>query len=512
MKMLPINDKPFIRAYTHHLFINSIISNDMSVGSEIANISIMPCLDSANVFHLMEKDAKFEQTDNSFRLISDNFADKNENIVYRSCGQNDEFVVRVDYQQFARTEGVIYLFIKRESDINEDFMENYDIRFGKFCNNTLLIDDGINNMNCSTNAKTFPYWLKISVKDNVAFCSFSNDGIVWILQNETKLNYHAGESRVIGICFDLQCNNYYDWLYGTHTQLMLDLDGPTHLDFLFAPFKNFSQFTYNPFINFITNRRETIEMHSIYINILDYMKSTINSNKYVEFVLDEYYVPSRIAYKNWHYYHANLVYGYDSKDVYLLGVLNGKPCNSKISHEDFMNAYNSCKDYMDLIYEFDLVKSDYTFNAECFKQDIQNYLDGKVGNTQIYMSLLESKKSYNVFFGINIYDVLAESGLELVKRDQRISYVLMEHKRCMYERLHFLLKRKYLTDSDYNLICITASNVYKLSQILLGKIMKNGIKPNETIDNQIREYLYKMKKFDIEYCQMLCRCLATTKL
>lgn len=273
MKTLPLNTNPLIRAFTHHMFVHSIISRDDSVGNHLATISF-PFEDKIDSrFIKITNNANFEISKNEVRLFSPLYADSGDNIIYRACEKRDEMVVKVDYQQNSKEWGISLLFIKKQSDLSaSENMENCDIQFGKFNGNVLLFYDNKEKLFIN-HAANLPYWLKLVVNKHEIIACFSSDGIEWIEINRCEVQ-EGNDKRIMGVCFNLQANEYYDWLFANYIQLVLNINNNVRLEYLSAPYKNFLPYSLNPFINFLPNRREVIEAK--YNSILYYPYSVTN--------------------------------------------------------------------------------------------------------------------------------------------------------------------------------------------------------------------------------------------
>jgi len=485
MPILPINANPMIRAYTHHLFLHSILGNEEVLNNLNASIDIINNDISKYEYSINDDHAYFNVNWNKVDLYSKEYAPKEESFYYRDCNQNDELIIKVEYQQMVRNWGIIYLFVQSKANLftNNDFIYNANIRFGKFCKDTLLIDDGFTKQFLISEIKQTPYWLKLSINDGYIISSISFDGYNWIEKHQSDFINQNKDLHIIGVCFDLQANDYFDWVFSNHIQLYLYLNpvGIT-LDYLITPYKNYSPYTFNPFINFIPMKRKYIDEK--YESIFEFIKENINEQKYIELILDELYLPSREAYQSYHYNHANLIYGYDTEYIYLIGIVNGKPCMSANTIDDVIRAYEESKTGQvdEVVYVFDRVRGTYTFDKDFFKQNLRSYLKGKAENIQLYnlSACMEDYKS--LMYGINIYDgLMTPIGLNRIKNDLRIAYTLYEHKKCMIERIQFLLTRGYLNNESYNSIIHYATMMCKQSHILLNIIMKSKIKENGSV-------------------------------
>lgn len=503
MKILGINDSPIIRSYTHEVFVHAIASHKDKTGNKLAEVRIISANDEPYTTNTIN--SEFRIKENVIEQYSDLYEKQAESFVYHNCGKCDELTIKVEYQQETRPWAIIYLFVKNLNDINNQ--ENFHFRFGKFCNQTLLIDD--NNKKNFVDYKhnpPYPYWLKLNVMNNKIYSFISFDGINFIETYKGDINYSKQEQRIIGLCFDLQNNNYYNWLFSNHVQLSANKESMIAIDYLISPYKNYMPYTYNPLINFIPERREVVEKQ--FINIIEFIKTNLECNRYIEMCLDEFYISERDSYQERHFNHTNLIYGYDDTHVYMLGITQGKPLSSRIKQEDFMKAYDSCKDTINVIYLFDYLAETYDFNIEQLIVAINDYLSGLSGSMRFYNIPGYENNSY----GINVYnEFIEDKGLDIIINDPRVSYVLLEHKLCMRERIYFLLKRGYISEEGYNTIISGINELCNKTRLLLHLIIKNKHKPNCKIYEKVKLSLMEIKNIELNSYPVLLKLLTMYK-
>lgn len=480
-----------VRTYTHHFFTNAILSRNDSTGKLLASVNL--CSESGAESEFMEYtgNANFQASGNNVELYSDPYASKAENLYYRRLKNSTSFTIHINYQQNTKEWGVIYLFIKNESDLNTpELMEKYDVRFGEFCNDTLLSDGNGSKRFIPSNIAT-PYYLKLDIEGEKVKSYISNDGIDWLQVDEYTLQ-NSSEAKVIGVCFDLQGNEYYDFLFSHYIQLMLNIKSSMPLEYLSSPYKNSRPYGYNPLLNFLPIRQKIID--SQYPSILEFVKSSLGMGKYIELNLDEFYIPQRPYTQKIHFLHPNLVYGYDLEHVYVLGILDGKPSTSKVTFEDFNASFSYFKPSNSVVYEIDYVKSKYTFDIIEFKHSIKAYLASKPDNLQIYNLSHHLNNVDELIFGIAIYDeLMTPLGIEVLLQDRRVAYLLYEHKNCMCERLHFLKDRGFVCTKDYQLLVGEMTELKQKANLLLNLILKHMAKPSVQIEEKLKERLLELK-------------------
>lgn len=190
--------------------------------------------------------------------------------------------------------------------------------------------------------------------------------------------------------------------------------------------------------------------------IIHFVEHSINNNKYICTMLNEFYVPNRLPYKKKEFEHDVLIYGY-STEKKLINIIGYNEKNkykvSNISYGEFCKAFRTTNFMLKRIwvnwsrYDFDMsvLKNslfDYLFSINCIKK-LDNYIDTEKGDLSFFLGKF---KSHNIIaWGLDVYPAIIEYVLwkkELLSTlDIRIFYIIHEHKRCMKKRLNLLEKK-----------------------------------------------------------------------
>ena len=188
------------------------------------------------------------------------------------------------------------------------------------------------------------------------------------------------------------------------------------------------------------------EVKAVFSDIHQYIKHCIDNDYYLSISLDEYYIPKRQAYKKSHFYHYNLIYGYDeeSGEYYTAGYSSKLAFNTvpfeAVDRSGIENGAELIK------YRMNTDTINIEFNMEYIISAIKEYVYGYASDVK-YANITGCKKDT---YGINIFNEIlyTEKGKELLVNDVRISYLLYEHCMLMMERLDFIIKYGYLVMSD----------------------------------------------------------------
>ena len=108
IKVLPINDDPFIRPYAEYMFYDSIMNNSFRTGKLLAGVAVS---DMSQFEWYYCSEPSFSRTDeNSVEVFRNENADAY-TCMYRELAETDSFEYRIDYQQYSNRWDDIHFFI-----------------------------------------------------------------------------------------------------------------------------------------------------------------------------------------------------------------------------------------------------------------------------------------------------------------------------------------------------------------------------------------------------------------
>lgn len=217
--------------------------------------------------------------------------------------------------------------------------------------------------------------------------------------------------------------------------------------------------------------------------ICKYITYMIDNECYLTGEFNEYYIPNRSSYQKLNYEHECLVYGYDNfnQKYNLAGYTNrGFYEPTCVSYDEF---YNSLKH----------IYTRNTLNLHFFKKSttIKPKLD-LIKIKTFLKDYIESKDSTKQYDEEYLYGIDACSYLliyiETIHNhiDLRFFYNLLEHKKCMYNRINYLLGNHFIKNGS---ILYKYNNVVNLAQIILNMSIKFNITHKINILNNIKNQL-----------------------
>lgn len=297
--------------------------------------------------------------------------------------------------------------------------------------------------------------------------------------------------------------DYKPWLYSNYIQLCCNNkiynNGIPFLEFFESNLE-----LQNPFL-----RTQSLAWGSFVknnINIIDYIITGINDGYYFYSFADEYYIPNRLFYGKHHFIHDIFVFGYDDekKELQILGYDDKEQfATSTVNYSAFQDAFLSKADnqrqlWNDRIYLFrynDAVK--YRFDRQAVIELTEDYLNSS--NTDARYRYYHNPTNEKVF-GIKIYDSLINYYQLLtagqVEYDVRIPFLLWEHKKCMKDRLDYLIKVENYQNLDD---CYEAYKKLETeAKTLLSIMLVYKYKKNSSYLSKIIAILQQIRAEEIE--------------
>jgi hypothetical protein len=257
---------------------------------------------------------------------------------------------------------------------------------------------------------------------------------------------------------------------------------------------------YNPLTDAVSNRLTRAFIQSTNRKITDLIVDAISQGNYVIINLDDYYTPPSAFYQKENKGHGVLIYGYDlDNQVFdIAGYYeNQRYKTEKLNFFDLELAYKHADKwvekaqeghetfyYMDYMNVVHLLKVNpqgkYPFNIQSVIEQLSDYLYSR--NTNERYLILENR--YTGAYGLSVYAYLCSVLEQLLKApiadriaysDHRPLYILMEHKRLMISRIHYMQSHGYLANIEevvqgYNEI--ESEIVFILNQF--GKFLLKG--------------------------------------
>ncbi|MCL2051392.1 MAG: hypothetical protein FWG91_06675 [Lachnospiraceae bacterium] len=495
MKKLLVNAEPYIRTYTQYAYPDMVMNNEITNGDLMVKAVISDVFDER-----WEKDAHeaIIELDERLLTVYENHKTANRNKhIYRKLEPNDEMIVRIDYQQFTNVYDSVGLFVDKSIHNLENHSKMSAV-IGNFCTNYLMsFFDGIyTHISGVGDEKEYPIWLKIKNNgDNIeAFYALNKNE--WISAGKKEIDFIYDDNEyIIGLFISMKDRQYYKWLFNNYIHICLDVKDASPMRFCKLMKRDSKNYSIHPLIKFSSDNYRVLGEYGI--DLWKFIKSNINCKRYVEVYLNEKFVPGLEAYKKYDRNHESLVYGYDDEmeKIHISSIYQGKPIFISISKDKFEKAYLMAGARRISIYELYPNDTPYEFDIRGIVKQLNDYLSGVNPTTYNNHFITQEKE----IFGIDCYNEILrnENTKNIFLSDIRISFLLTEHKKCMKDRIDYLIYKEYLSREECSTIIELINIAYKKSKKILNMILKLQKSKDDSIAERIWDTLKDVREYEI---------------
>ena len=436
--ILSINDKPQVKAYSHHAYVNSIIDFPILFSFYLSDYSKEQWSISARNLNA------FSHQDSISICSGECLGSKNEYRIERNLEKKDEIQTQIyQIKNIQRNAKIIYyVSAKKHARVYQDMIYSLTIhRYGYTTDEV-----GVNRYNYEYCIEEYPYIKMVRLNKKIFFLC-SNDTNEWIVLDECLINDEIQDYNWGIVAINLDNDEYTEWLMSNYIHLSFDPSADitqVFLDYALSPCKNMRYENIYPsqFLDITYLPAGLIKWQSM----IDFIKNCIDTGYYVALSQDEYFIPQRKRYLKQHMFHHNLFWGYDEKGKFfhILGYGNTF-CASILSEEDFIKAGVS-KEANVILYRKDYSDTLFTFDKAAFMNSLQDFLHSNVP----YSSMRSIVGIKNLSYGISVFDALGKSkkGLWVASFDNRAAYLLYEHSVLWNKRIAFLQCKGYLHENS----------------------------------------------------------------
>jgi acyl carrier protein len=263
--------------------------------------------------------------------------------------------------------------------------------------------------------------------------------------------------RAYPLCIALAFDNLRSWYYQKMIQICAQIhdDGYVILDYM----EKFD-FTSEVMVNLKLRLEELKDID----NIVNYVIEKINDGYYLSICLDEYHLGGKPKFRNTHFVHETLIYGYDNLERRFSGLgfdESGIFNTFTLDYHAVTMAFEDAKIYypdsapyaveqaIRLFRPLDIKTQAgvYPFDCNAFLQRLNDYLCSKGAITEInYIVPPTLKRDHltrkNLRYGLEVGQVVVDRLERMIRGeiliDYRALHLLAEHKRGLLARLKYV--------------------------------------------------------------------------
>lgn len=266
----------------------------------------------------------------------------------------------------------------------------------------------------------------------------------------TSYNHHAHPLAILG-CY----SESYEWIMSNYIEIYCHKDNIRHSfsDFYFPMFDEVRPPELCPFLQ--TQKINADMISSMNLDIVDFVCNSIDNRTYVHIMINYYYVEHSKYFNKVNFNHDMLIYGYnkETETLYCSDFVFSdakKYSFDEISFDALRNGFANCKpdkysNYLKgQLYLYQLR----TNEIAKYKFDMKHILNAMnlyyTSETPEYYQLYDNRlKIEDRAFGLDVYPTLAHYIQEVSEKneqeiDNRLFYVLYDHKRLMNKRISYL--------------------------------------------------------------------------
>ncbi len=525
MIMLPIETNPYIKAFTYHSYPLSILGSSRYCGEKKAEISIKEA--DKSKWKYCTNNISVDNNENDYIISGNKYADNVQARIYREADNEDELIVKINYIQYTQPYGYVSIFLSNSEAYSSDYKntECYH-HIGVYNKGDVFSESNQNFEICkSVSCTESGYYMKLERKNtNIKYwISFNAEEWILITKNDLQ-DYDSTQKLYMGVYLFLGENQFYNWLFTNYIQLYGRnvFDSEYFVDYFVTPEKDGNFYTVHSLLDFYIMDKSILNESNA--DIIQFTKSSINKGKYVEFYLNEYYIEGKEAYKNYVYYHTNLIYGYDEIGVYILGYDKGGYIkNKRLEYADFLKSIDNNINKIS-VYSFAPLDNYYKLNIETIKSLLYEYWKGINTNLRIefilpkgeryesstlnnYKLNIYNKTSYENLpellnmYGMKIYELFLKNEIMFayLLKDSRIPFIIYEHKKIMKDRILFLQEKKHIKIEYMDKVIMDTDALVEKAIMFLNICLKYRMKPSDKDKIRVREILEALKKLEENY-------------
>ncbi|MCM1568225.1 MAG: hypothetical protein NC081_02110 [Roseburia sp.] len=505
--ILPINENPYLKSYTHNTYISSILSSELIGGTTVARYRVINKDITWNIIN-DECDTQIEE------VVTVSTSMRKENgysVLYTQCDEDDALIVKVDFRRKACAWEQFCLILDDEISQESFDKDRCLVKFGCPSGQKLNIKRKEEFVSTISTKRILDseYYLKLERKKLDIKLSYSCNGKKWfcVYSDSLPAKYKIAPLSM-GVLVEIR-NHYMNWMASNNIQLCMKRPRAEELmiDYYMGPTKHYKTYIASHYLDFMYEYFDYTKLSGR--KVMDIIHSRLNDNFYIITELNHYYLPKTTHYLKQQFYHEVMIYGIDKKKgvCFVMGYGDQSVVFTyELGIKELWKALNPAG-VMLVIARVDVNYRDFLMNSEVIKKRLKDYLSG-YNNEKDTMDIFPPQGIEK--FGLDIFRHLVENNddLYIFCTDIRLPFVLYEHKKIMLDRVKYLVNNmENLQQIDEKIIKLLKENV-KIAEIIKNSTLMNSVCGNKkTTMKKIREYLMLLIKNEEEAYDLLCKAL-----
>jgi len=492
-RILPIDEKPYFQVFSYHTYPDAVVRSTLPKDCLAARIQVKD-------FHSFVWSKQMEElteqiSGDSLELYCGTHAVRMNGCFYREALEEDEIEIVIKEQCYSNVWGAINVFFTKASQENLLDDDSYLFRLGNFNKSGRYLRYQNRDIVKDVWKQELPIKLHIRRKGRVLTASYALENQEEVLMHEQVLGHDIEDQKfVFGFEIKLGDHSYYEWLYTNYIQITGFVDSSIKkMDFYWLPSKDWNRYFRNVYFDYNLENQQSIKTYGF--TYLDYVKKNLDCGRYIELWANQYFVRERQEYRQTDHFHQNLIYGYDDEvgELKMMGFYQGKPMCQTMRYEDFESDRNYSERYpLWIVYHLNPDSAGYELNIPYIVHMLKEYVEG-VDSSQCTAQIVRKESAV---YGMKVYDdFLTQKGIDGILDDPRASQLLYEHKKCMRDRVKYLVHCGYLPEWTEEQMQ-QMEEIYQTSQNLRNLIVKYMIMKIPNARMQCARLLARLKSLE----------------
>lgn len=278
-----------------------------------------------------------------------------------------------------------------------------------------------------------------------------------------------------------------------------------YIDLIAVPYNN--MLDYNNYLYYNWDSLDFYRIHREHIiendiNVLCYIYNGLKKGYYSDISLDAYYIPGKNMYKQIHFTHQMLIYGYDQ--------INNEFKTLTYTENGYYNELNVKLENL-----IEACSNNYFVHINLFKRELSARVDYNIKTIRDKLQCYLNSTNYDLdnmkynkvifdecYFGVNACKWLIEYILSINNEsmiDLTNVYTYSEHKNCMAWRLEYIVDREKISSEDLSeKIKLLRNNSEMILKLSIKYNFKYNTTTNSNIKNRIAQYIVETNHAEID--------------